>query len=63
MVFSGSLLAAAPVALLAGFISFVSLCVLALVLGSLGGLVLVTGLWTRWAGWLQGLLDGFTTVV
>ena len=27
------------------------------------GLALVTGLWTRWAGWLQGLIDGFTTVV
>ena len=27
------------------------------------GLALVTGLWSRWAGWLQGLIDGFTTVV
>ncbi len=27
------------------------------------GLALVTGLWSRWALWLQGLIDGFTTVV
>lgn len=27
------------------------------------GLALVTGLWTRWAGWLQGLIDGFSTVI
>lgn len=27
------------------------------------GLALVTGLWSQWAGWLQGLINGYTTVI